>query len=73
MKAALLLLIVAGASAQIAPIVHLTSEPTPTNTNTPVVLMHGMGDSGSNPGMQSIAKTISYVAIVCVVFSTRLA
>lgn len=27
-------------------------------TITPVVLMHGLGDSGSNPGMQSLAKSI---------------
>lgn len=26
---------------------------------TPVVFMHGMGDAGLNPGMQSIARTVS--------------
>lgn len=27
--------------------------------NTPVVLMHGLGDAGDNPGMQSLAKSVS--------------
>lgn len=27
--------------------------------DTPVVFMHGMGDDGGNPGMQSLAKTVT--------------
>jgi len=27
--------------------------------NTPVVLMHGLGDAGDNPGMQSLAKSVT--------------
>jgi len=33
---------------------------TSTSTNyRPVVLMHGLGDSGANPGMQSLAQSVS--------------
>jgi hypothetical protein len=30
----------------------------PRTTYRPVVLMHGLGDAGSNPGMQSLAQSI---------------
>lgn len=33
-------------------------DPEPFATIRPVVLMHGLGDAGSNPGMQSLAKSI---------------
>ena len=30
----------------------------PRTTYRPVVLMHGLGDAGSNPGMQSLAQSV---------------
>jgi palmitoyl-protein thioesterase len=47
-----------------APIVELVRAHVPLSAvhsedATPVVLMHGMGDAGDNPGMQSLAATIS--------------
>jgi palmitoyl-protein thioesterase len=45
-----------------APVVELLSEPMEASTTTtymPVVFLHGMGDAGSNPGMQSLCKTAS--------------
>lgn len=48
-----------------APIVSLTEATKPAKkqprntTYVPVVFLHGMGDSGSNPGMKSICKTAS--------------
>ncbi len=30
----------------------------PRTTYKPVVLMHGLGDAGSNPGMQSLAQSV---------------
>jgi palmitoyl-protein thioesterase len=45
---------------QHAPEVELLSEPEANATTyTPVVFLHGMGDAGSNPGMQSLCKTAS--------------
>lgn len=38
----------------------LFADPAPLSFNsTPCVLMHGLGDAGSNPGMQSLAASIS--------------
>lgn len=43
-----------------APVLKLLSEPVQAETNyPPVVFLHGMGDSGTNPGMKSICKTAS--------------
>lgn len=45
-----------------APVVELGAgslAPSPSDDATPVVFMHGMGDSGGNPGMQSLARTVS--------------
>lgn len=41
-----------------APTVKETTDPAPFATYRPVVLMHGLGDAGSNPGMQSLAKSV---------------
>lgn len=54
----------APAASQHAPVVELLREHVPLSATlsedaTPVVLMHGMGDAGANPGMQSLARTIS--------------
>lgn len=45
----------------LAPVIAPLASPlvADASNNTPVVLMHGLGDAGSNPGMQSLAQTIS--------------
>ena len=59
------LLVVSAASnfsALSAPVVRLSSNDTiapRSEKRVPVVFLHGMGDSGSNPGMKSICKTAS--------------
>ena len=35
-----------------------SSTAAPRTTYRPVVLMHGLGDAGSNPGMQSLAQSV---------------
>jgi palmitoyl-protein thioesterase len=40
-----------------APEVALTSEPAVAGSYMPVVFLHGMGDSGKNPGMKSLCQT----------------
>eukprot|EP00299_Pterocystis_sp_00344_P014385 c7119_g1_i1.p1 GENE.c7119_g1_i1~~c7119_g1_i1.p1 ORF type:complete len:378 (-),score=68.61 c7119_g1_i1:13-1110(-) len=44
-----------------AQIIYRSTVPSnaPAANYVPVVFMHGLGDSGSNPGMQSIAKSVS--------------
>jgi len=44
----------------LAPTISLVSEPVAAEaTYPPVVFLHGMGDSGTNPGMKSICETAS--------------
>lgn len=40
------------------PEVYLTREPAPAANYRPVVLMHGLGDSGNASGMQSLVKSV---------------
>jgi len=49
----------ASSSDHLAPTVSLISEPAPLAERTPVVMLHGMGDSGTNPGMRSLCDTAS--------------